>query len=377
VQKQNLSLATQAILAASRTRPADAALRGVLRAAKGLSAADGREVAGAVFSYFRWHQWLSAHGTEEAILRAVELAERFRIAPKTFSDDDLAARAVPEWASLEMDVSAAWLRTLQSTPKLWLRAKRGRGPTICEHLWDCEPYGITPLPDAYCYTGDRDLFQTPEFQAGDFEIQDISSQAVGLVCAAVPGEKWWDACAGEGGKLLHLSDLMRNKGLIIASDRSEPRLRRLKQRAARAGVFNYRVVTWNGGRKLPVKTLFDGVLVDAPCSGIGTWQRNPHARWTTTPSDIDDLAAIQRDLLNHAAAAVRPGGKLIYAVCTLARKETVENVAAFQESQPGFEPLPISNPLTPGAPLGAHVVMFPQYTAGNGMFVAAWKRAKA
>ena len=111
--------------------------------------------------------------------------------------------------------------------------------------------------------------------------------------------------------MLHLSDLMANKGLIWASDRAEWRLKRLKLRAGRAQVFNYRSALWNGGKNLPTQSRFDGVLVDAPCGGVGTWQRNPHARWTTTESDIDELAGVQRDLLAHAARAVKPGGKLV------------------------------------------------------------------
>jgi 16S rRNA (cytosine967-C5)-methyltransferase len=376
MQKRNLSLSAQAVLSASSSRPADVALRMVLRAAKGLSSADSREIAEGVFSYFRWYQWVKSHGTEEAIRQATDLADRFRNAPQSFSDEELASRAVPDWIFSEMEVTNSWLRFLQSSPRLWLRTRRGRAEEVRERLWDCDPFRGSNLPDTYNYAGNRDLFQTPEFQAGDFEIQDVSSQAVGLVCAPIPGEKWWDACAGEGGKLLHLSDLMQNKGLILATDRNESRLRRLKQRAARAEAFNYRVAVWNGGKKLPSKTLFDGVLVDAPCSGIGTWQRNPHARWTTTPADIKELGVVQRDLLVHAAAAVKPGGKLVYAVCTLARRETTDTVTEFQKLRTDFAPLPIADPLRSGATAGPVVQILPQETAGNGMFIAAWKRGQ-
>src|SRR5690606_4715628 len=133
----------------------------------------------------------------------------------------------------------------------------------------------------------------------------------------------------EGGKTLHLSALMQNKGLIWASDRAEWRLRSLKRRTGRAQVFNYRAAAWDGGPKLPTKTKFDGVLVDAPCSGVGTWQRNPHARWTTTENDVRELAEIQKRLLTNVAPNVKPGGKLIFAVCTLTRAETTEVVEQF------------------------------------------------
>jgi 16S rRNA (cytosine967-C5)-methyltransferase len=269
-----------------------------------------------------------------------------------------------------MDVASEWLRAIQPEPKIWLRARPGQGKALAAKLGDCKVFGHGPLADILQYCGNIDLFRTSEFHAGEFELQDISSQAVGLICAPQPGQTVWDACAGEGGKTLHLCDLMRNKGLIWASDRAEWRLQKLKRRAARAGAFNYRVKLWNGGTRLPTKTLFDMVLVDAPCSGIGTWQRNPHARWTTTADDIRELGEIQTQLLDHAAAAVKPGGKLIYSACTLARAETSVIVKTFNHSD--FEPLPISNPLVAESNASSQTWLLPQQFGGNGMFVAAW-----
>jgi len=218
------------------------------------------------------------------------------------------------------------------------------------------------------------LFRTPEFHAGEFEMQDLGSQAVGWACAAQPGETWWDACAGEGGKLLHLSVLMQNKGLIWASDRAAWRLQKLKRRAARARVFNYRAAPWDGGPKLPTRTKFDGVLVDAPCSGIGTWHRNPHARWTTTPQDLKELSDLQKQLLQHAAPALKPGGKLLYAACTLTRAETAGVVEWFTGRQPQFKALPLVNPLKTDSSPTLLLYLWPQHSGGNGMFIAAWVR---
>jgi len=263
---------------------------------------------------------------------------------------------------------------LQTPPSLWLRARRGQGRELARLLEDCRPFGQGALADALKYRGHQDLFRTPAFHAGQFELQDLSSQAVGLICAPVPGQTWWDACAGEGGKLLHLSDLMENKGLIWASDSASWRLQKLKHRAARSRVFNYRSALWDGGPKLPTKTRFDGVLVDAPCSGIGTWQRNPHARWTVTADDIQELSALQTRLLCHAAPAVKPGGRLIYAVCTFARAETVGVAQAFQNQCPGFVPLPFADPLTSAGAPAPMLQYWPQDHAGAGMFIACWSR---
>jgi 16S rRNA (cytosine967-C5)-methyltransferase len=195
-----------------------------------------------------------------------------------------------------------------------------------------------------------------------------------LVCNPRPGSTWWDACAGEGGKTLHLSDLMRNQGLIWASDRAEWRLQRLRRRAARAGMFNYRAVLWDGGPKLPTRTRFDGVLVDAPCSGMGTWGRNPHARWTTRPEDIRELSELQQRLLTHASAAVKPGGLLVYAVCSLAAAETTGVANTFQASHPDFITEPLTNPCHPATRAEAELWLWPQDLGGNGFFLRAWRR---
>ncbi len=369
-----LRLVQATLREASRERPADRVLGQNLKKASGLTRTEGQEVADRVFAYYRWFRWVQGLETGVASARAMELAERFCLDPQSFSDADLLARAIPDWTADVMDLSAPWVRSLQAPPTLWLRARRGNATELCERLGDCVAARFPCLEETVFYAGGRDLFHVPEFQAGEFEIQDISSQAVGYVCSPAPGEKWWDACTGEGGKLLHLSDLMENKGLILGSDRSERRLHKVKLRTARSRVFNYRVKAWDGGRNLPEKTLFDGVLVDAPCSGIGTWGRNPHARWTTTPQDVEELASVQQRLLEHACAAVRPGGKLIYAVCTLSRRETVEIAAQFERSRGEFKPLALKNPVATGQDRRHQLWFLPHEIGGNGMFVAGWRR---
>jgi 16S rRNA (cytosine967-C5)-methyltransferase len=369
------SLTERVIRNAGPDHPADAVLRDVLKAERVLLPGDAAEVSRAVFGYYRWRGWLNdREPLSQQVRCALDLADRFARRPDSFSDAELISRSLPAWAKDEMAVSASGVRALQAEPKLWLRARPGQGKLLSRKLGDCKPFGADALADILEYVGQADLFRTPEFHAGEFELQDLSSQAVGLVCAPQPGETWWDVCAGEGGKLLHLSDLMKNKGLIWASDRAAWRLQKLKRRAARAKVFNYRAVAWDGGRKLPTKTKFDGVLLDAPCSGIGTWQRNPHARWTTTPADVAELGELQKQILAHASAAVKPGGKLVYAVCTLARSETLRVAEDFEGRFPEFEPLPFTNPLEPGSAPTPGLLLTPEQHGGNGMFIAAWRR---
>jgi|DewCreStandDraft_5_1066085.scaffolds.fasta_scaffold00006_6 16S rRNA (cytosine967-C5)-methyltransferase len=374
-EERLLALAVEVLERADRDHPADRVLREVLHRESSLSQAGATRVSRWVFQFYRWKGWLKdERGLVRKIRKAEELAERFEKNPFSLRAETLRAKAVPSWVHEVMDVSDAWLRSLQREPRLFIRARPGQGRALMDSLGHLRK---TYLPDAYIYEGKKDLFRTPDFAHGRFEIQDIASQIVGHLCAPQPGENWWDACAGEGGKTLHLADLMQNRGQVWATDTAEWRLERLRRRAARAKVFNYQASVWDGGPQRPMTILFDGVLVDAPCTGIGTWQRNPHARWTTRPEDVQELSALQKRLLEHVAPAVKPGGRLVYAVCTMTRAETTEVVAAFQASHPEFEPLPLRWPL-PGLPdwHTPTLMLWPQDTGGNGMFIAAWRRRK-
>jgi 16S rRNA (cytosine967-C5)-methyltransferase len=371
-------IAAEVIRQTGRDKPADAALREVLKQIKDLAPFDATEIARTVFIYYRWHVWLrDERGVESKMRLALRLDERFRSNEASVPLAELREKAVPVWTAEQIKVSDDWLRSLQRQPKLWLRAKRGTAEVLAEKLRLERTLATPGFPDALLFEGEEDMFKTPEFHAGEFEIQDIASQVVGLLCDPQPGETWWDTCAGEGGKTLHLSDLMQNKGLLWASDRAAWRLQKLKRRTGRAKVFNYRSIFWDGGKKLPTKTKFDGVLVDAPCSGIGTWQRNPQARWTTTPNDVSELAAIQKNLLANVAPSVKPGGKLIFSVCTLTRAETTEVVEDFNEKFVAeFEPLPLPVIISGGQQTAATKMIWPQDLGGNGMFIAGWRRKK-
>src|SRR5208283_2573708 len=315
---------------------------------------------------------------------------------------------------------------LQRDPPLWIRARQRFADSLPLALGDCVaglaaagrkpvsaagvdnpgPGAASPatpamppalaarLSTAFRYVGTQDLYLTEPFQRGQFEFQDLASQLVGHACAPAAGETWWDVCAGEGGKTLHLADLMQNKGLIWASDRSVRRLEVLKKRAARAEVFNYRAVPWNGGPTTPTRTRFDGVLVDAPCSGVGTWQRHPHARWTVSAADVSELALVQQLLLDHVAGSVKRGGRLIYSVCTLTRAETSDVVSRFSAAHPEFAAIPVfpdtngqppeaggQTPASRGAPPPpsdfchlSSFLLWPHELNSNGMFIAAWQR---
>jgi 16S rRNA (cytosine967-C5)-methyltransferase len=362
--------------------PADAALRRYLGLARRLGPSEKRAISRALFTYYRWWRWLDPKASlQKQLEQAATLHDRFTRDPKSVKAETLAVRAVPDWLRDELTLSAPYLQQLQREPALWLRARPNTAHKLAVDLGDCEHpstfEAATPsirieAPDALRFDGKKDLFLTPQFHAGAFEIQDLASQIVSHAAAPQPKQTWWDACAGEGGKTLHLADLMANKGLIWSTDRNARRLETLKRRAARAHIFNFRTGLWDGGARLPNKTRFDGILVDAPCSGVGTWQRNPHARWTTTIEDVRELATLQLALLNHATAALKPGGKLIYAVCTLTRSETTAVASAFAAEHAEMEPAVLfegksSTPLS-------QLTLWPHELNANGMFIAAWRK---
>ena len=360
-----------AVLEAPEHKRADVVLREALRTAD-LSPPQKSHVTHLVFSFYRWRGWLDLKKPLRGQLEHVnDLVEKFAANPNSFSDSELLQRALPAWSKDLIPVSAALIREFQHEPRLWLRARPGKGAELVAKLKDAVPHGN--VPDVLWYQGRQDLFRTSLFHEGQFELQDLSSQAVGHACAPVPGQTWWDVCAGEGGKTLHLCDLMQNKGTVWASDPAEWRLANLKRRAGRAKLFNYRLAPWAHKDHLPTKTKFDGILVDAPCSGTGTWGRNPQARWTTTPDDVKELSEIQLGILNKIAGSVKPGGKLIYAVCTLARPETNTVADAFTAGHPDFEALELSNPINPDQ-RSTRFELLPHQVNANGMFIAAWRR---
>jgi 16S rRNA (cytosine967-C5)-methyltransferase len=184
------------------------------------------------------------------------------------------------------------------------------------------------------------IFRTPCFEAGMIEVQDEGSQLLSLLLEPKRHEMVVDFCAGAGGKTLHLAALMANSGSVYAFDISTKRLDRLKPRLARAGLDNVRRVVIQNERDVHVQRLagkIDRVLVDAPCSGTGTLRRNPDIKWRSI--DVDKLVTEQRAILASASTLLKPGGRLVYATCSLLREENEAVVTEFLASHPEFEAL--------------------------------------
>lgn len=381
-RKRNLvhELAVEVIRNANRDRPADRLLKKALAGDDRLRPDQRRAAAEMVFAFYRWQGLMDRKLPLLSRIREARAREQdFLATPDRISDEDL-RRVLPEWSFEHIDFSRAWLSYIQRPAALWLRAQRGCESHLSKQLEHVRQAGRGFWAQAFRYFGDADLFQTDLFQKGGFEIQDISSQAVGCACDPQPGQRWWDMCAGEGGKTLVLADQMQGKGCVWATDRATWRLQRLKMRAKRANIFNCQASSWELGQKSPHRLPFDGVLVDAPCSGLGTWQRNPHARWTVTEEDVDALAQVQARLLDQAATAVAPGGRLVYSVCTLTRRETDEVVETFQKAHPEFEPLSLKGMdlpeyVSPTVRLSAASLrILPHEWKSQGMFIMRWRK---
>ncbi len=260
-----------------------------------------------------------------------------------------------------------------------LKATReeARAALLAEGL-DSEP---TPLsPWGLRIDGRRAVTAGPAFQGGLVEIQDEGSQIVAALVGAAPEMRVVDWCAGAGGKTLALAMLMGNRGHLIACDVSTPRLDGAVRRLRRAGVHNAERHLVAPGDKWAKRRAgaFDRVLVDAPCTGTGTWRRNPDARLRLRPLDLEELVPKQAAIMDDAARLVRPGGRLIYATCSLLTEENEAQVDNFLARTPGFAvvPLPAAWPLPDPPPgPGPFLSLTPLRHGTDGFFAAVLERA--
>ncbi|MBT8258288.1 MAG: RsmB/NOP family class I SAM-dependent RNA methyltransferase, partial [Bacteroidia bacterium] len=199
-----------------------------------------------------------------------------------------------------------------------------------------ETIDFKEYPDAIQLKERANVFTTKAFKDGLFEVQDASSQLVAPFLDVKPGMRVVDACAGAGGKSLHLASLMKNKGQVIALDIFGNKLQNLKRRARRNGVHN--VETRLIESEKTIKKLIDKadrVLIDAPCSGLGVLKRNPDAKWKLSPEFLSEVKDIQSQLLKSYSRMVKAGGKLVYATCSILPSENKEQVDKFLKSEAG------------------------------------------
>ena len=230
----------------------------------------------------------------------------------------------------------------------------------------------TQAPNALRFPSGTPVEQWDAFKAGHIEVQDTGSQLCCLAVAMQPGETVLDLCAGAGGKTLALAADMDNKGRLIAVDTDRGRLSRLAPRAARAGAINIETRLLGPGREAEALADLagkcDAVLVDAPCSGTGTWRRNPEARWRLSGAELGRLTALQARLLDLAATLVRPGGRMIYVTCSLLDEEGADQAEAFIGRHPDWRALRPELPA--GTARGDGLRLTPAQDHTDGFFIA-------
>ncbi|WP_114747989.1 RsmB/NOP family class I SAM-dependent RNA methyltransferase [Pleomorphovibrio marinus] len=199
-----------------------------------------------------------------------------------------------------------------------------------------ETYSLKEYPDALVLQERQNIFKSSYFKKGFFEVQDASSQKVAMALAPEPGMRVIDACAGAGGKSLHLAALMQNKGRILAMDLKEWKLKNTKLRARRGGITIIETREISGSKTIKrLKESADRLLIDAPCSGLGVLRRNPDTKWKLSSAQLEKVLQIQEDLLRDYSRMLKPGGILVYATCSILPMENQDQVNRFLESEAG------------------------------------------
>ncbi len=337
-----------------------------------------RELVFTVLRHLPWIEPLLAARPEEAVRITAWLAAETK---DTHAFRTVLATGTPPTGELG-ELLPAWFRghcpavflpdelaALRRRAPIWLRMQSdGAEDVLAEFAargWSCSPSSV--LPGALRLDTEADVTQTEAFRAGLFEVQDLGSQLVLAGVGVTPGDRWLDACAGAGGKSLQLARLLGPAGQVDAADPRPDALAELKIRAARAQLANITVMSHTAA------TGYDGVLVDAPCSGTGTWRRAPHLKWCTTAADIAAHASRQLDILSRHAPLIRPGGLLVYATCSLSRVENHDVAAAFLAMTPAFAPAPLHRRFDFPAD-GQALTILPSRHDTDGFFVAAFRR---
>jgi 16S rRNA (cytosine967-C5)-methyltransferase len=355
-------------------QPADRYLKDFFRARRYAGAKDRRAISERVFDILR-HRARFAHRMGDAAPRALAIAALLAegddpaalfsggYGPAPLTDAERAAIAkapppppphvageYPQWLAPSLEASfgahlAEEMAALQARAPVDLRVNtlKAARPQVLAAL---QAQGFAAAPTPYSPIGIRlppgeggaALATSPLFLSGAFEFQDEAAQIAALLAGAAPGMRVLDLAAGAGGKALAMAAAMDNRGEILAFDDSPARLAPLAERAARAGASCITLAQGRGG-PLWGNGQFDLVFLDAPCSGTGTWRRQPELRWRLTPQRLADLTGIQDRLLDEAARHTKRGGRLVYATCSLLPDENEERVAAFLARTPGFRRL--------------------------------------
>lgn len=294
-----------------------------------------------------WQMWAAYqrwHGRNVLPLPGVKFVSAEEVEDRSRERVPLPIRAsMPDWLDerCEKELGEAWASirgSLNDTAPVFLRANRLK--TDRDRLQELlvhegvETDTIEDLPDGLRLQKRQSLFGTDAFKRGLFEVQDAGSQQIVPFLEVEPGQRVVDACAGSGGKTLHAASLMANKGKIIAMDVHQWKLDELRKRAKRAGVDVAETRLAEGAKSFKrYAGKADRVLLDVPCSGLGVLRRNPDAKWKLSNEEIDRLTGVQELILQSACRMVKPGGKLVYATCSILPSENERQVAKFLDGR--------------------------------------------
>ena len=365
-------------------RPVDKALGSAFRRFPNLGSKDRKFYGTAIFGLYRYWGWLQGTVSPDPLLGLYLAYLLEEEQPSLLWSEALGLPPAPDLPPRGLPAKLVWIRSfvpqarledltpdflpplglstleaLSQRPPTWVRqAGNGR---FASALGQIKHHRHPHLISAIALEQPLDL----QPYLGEVEVQDLSSQAVGAVCAAQPGQSWLDLCAGSGGKALHLWQQMKAKGRLVLTETRESALAEARERFGPVKGVEFRWLATD--HNLNLGGDFDGVLVDVPCSGSGTWGRAPWLRWQLTPRVLAELAPLQAALLEQGASQVKPGGVLVYATCSLLAVENQGVTQAFLARHPEFSLAPFADPLTGKTTPGERLVL-PEEEDSNGMY---------
>ena len=362
-------------------RKADKVIEACLKADKRRGSRDRAFIAETTYELVRWYRYYKEMSGEDApqYLLAAYLKHKGYELPDwgffngyTGASKKVEAKAaqlsVPDWmyerGIAEMGEST-WERELEAmnhTAPVWLRANILKTDTkrlqkaLQQQGIDTE--WLPEFPEGLKLKERKNVFTSPLFKEGHFEVQDAGSQKIAPLLEVTPGMRIIDACAGAGGKTLHIATLAQNKGQVISMDIFGNKLQELKRRARRNGVHNVETRLIKNSKDIKrLQSSADRLLLDVPCSGLGVLRRNPDAKWKLTNEFVDTIRETQREILESYSRMLKVGGKMVYATCSLLPSENELQVTKFLDTHPEFE-------------LEYQETLFPSKSDTDGFFMA-------
>lgn len=347
-------------------RYADKVIEKVLKQNSKWGARDRRFIAETTYDIVRWYRYLqevadAAHDDYWKLLGAFLVLSEIPLPGweefKGISEKDIFRRkkeadkvrrvreSIPDWLDAlgEQEIGKLWdreLRALNEEARVVLRVNtlkttRSDLKALLQEA-DIDTYSPEGFPDALVLKERQNIFGSDAFKSGLLEVQDAASQLIAPFLQVAPGQRVVDACAGAGGKTLHLAAIMKNKGRVVSLDTEAWKLKELQKRARRAGVTNLETRVIESSKTVKrLENSADRVLLDVPCSGLGVLKRNPDAKWKLSPDFVASVKETQRQILNDYACMTKPGGLMVYSTCSILPSENQQQVKSFLEANDG------------------------------------------